>query len=347
MNAQIEAFAGRVGVGRACRAFGVPPRSWRHRRQAVEGRLPLRAPREPRRRPPPPWTLPEDERDRIRDLLCSPRFCDLAPAQVFNTLLDEGIYVCSESTMYRVLRADKLSSDRRRGHRRHRHAPPVLRATGPNQCWTWDISYLRGPSRRVWFYLYAVIDMYSRKIVAWCVDTVESDKTARRLIATACQREHVPADTLIVHSDRGAPMTSHTLADLFETLGVTRSLSRPRTSNDNPYSEATFKTIKYRPDYPDRFETIDDARSWMRRFVYWHNHVHYHSWIGGHHPAAVHDGTARHTTRARQAVLDAAYTANPARFHNRPPTATQPRAGAWINKPTIHTKPGETPATTT
>ena len=199
----------------------------------------------------------------------------------------------------------------------------------------------------MWFYAYVLIDMFSYKIVAWCVDAVESDKTARRLLEVAYRREGVSADVLTVHSDRGAPMTSHSLADLFETLGVTRSLSRPRTRGDNPYSEATFKTVKYRPDYPEYFETIDQARAWMRRFVYWHNHVHYHSGIGGHHPAAVHDHSAQHTTRARQAVLDAAYAANPARFHNRPPTATPPPAVAWTNnKPTIHTKTRETPATT-
>jgi putative transposase len=346
VNAQIETFAGRVGLGRACRAFGVSPRTWRHRRQAADGRLPARPASQPQPRPVPAWTLPAAERDRIRALLCSPRFCDLAPAQVFNTLLDQGVYLCSESTMYRILRAGSLSGERRRGHRRHRHAAPVLRATGPNQVWTWDISYLRGPARRQWFYLYAVIDMFSRKIVAWTVDTVESEVTARRLLDTAWRREGLTPDALTIHSDRGAPMTSHTLAELFETLGVTRSLSRPRTSNDNPYSEATFKTVKYRPDYPDRFETIGDVRAWMQAFVHWHNHIHYHSGIGGHHPAAVHDHSAQHTTRARQAVLDHAYAANPARFHNRPPTATPPPKVAWINKPTIHTETGTTPATT-
>ena len=333
-------------MDRACRAFGVVPRTWRHRRQAAQGRLPAPPPKPPPRpRPQPAWTIPPAERDRIRTVLCEPRFCDLAPAQVFNTLLDEGLYLCSESTMYRILRQHGLAGERRRGHRRHGHAAPVLRAMAPNQVWTWDISRLRGPQPRRWFYLYVVLDLFSRKIVAWTIDTVESDKVARNLIHTACRREGVERDTLTIHSDRGAQMTSTTIGELLETLGVTRSLSRPRTSNDNAFSEANFKTVKYRPDYPARFEGLDEARSWMRRFVHWYNHVHYHSGIGGLHPADVHDGTAADTVNHRQQVLDQAYAADPARFRGRRPVPAQPPAVAWINKPTIHTE-SATPAAT-
>ena len=181
-------------------------------------------------------------------MLCEERFADLAPAQVYATLLDEGRYLCSISTMYRILREHELVGERRRGHRRHGHGAPVVQADAPNQAWSWDISRLRGPAPRTWFYLYVVLDIFSRKIVGWSIDIVESDAVARRLIRRACEREGVDADTLTLHSDRGAQMTSTSMAELLEDLGVTRSLSRPRTK-DNPYSEANFKTAKYRPDY--------------------------------------------------------------------------------------------------
>lgn len=340
MSTAIATWAPRVGVERACRAFGVSPRTWNHRRQAADGRLPPRPSRasgEPRRLPE--WTLPPDERERVKAVLCSERFGDLAPAQVYSALLDEGTYLCSISTMYRILRDADLIRERRRGHRRAGHNIPRVQATGPNQVWSWDISRLRGPTARSWFYLYVLLDIYSRKIVAWSIDTVESDKVAENLIRTACRREGIDRDTLTLHSDRGAQMTGTTIAELLEDLGVTRSLSRPRTSNDNPYSEANFKTAKYRPDYPARFDSIDEARRWMRRFVHWYNHDHYHSGIGYLHPADVHAGTGPAVVAARQTVLDAAYQANPARFRHRPPVAATPPAEAWINKPTIQTKP--------
>lgn len=286
----------------------------------------------------PAWRIPDAERAHIKDVLCSDRFVDLAPAQIYATLLDDGIYLCSERTMYRILHEHDLVRERRRGHRRTNHNVPRVHATGPNQVWSWDITRLRGPRPRSWFYLYVVIDIFSRKIVAWSIDAAESDKTARRLIRTAAKREGINPDTLTLHSDRGPQMTGHTIAELLEDLGVTRSLSRPRTSNDNPYSEAQFKTAKYRPDYPDRFDSIDQARSWMRRFARWYNHEHYHSGIGYLHPADVHAGNADAVVAARQQVLDAAYTANPDRFRNQPPQAAQPPAEAWINKPTVQTK---------
>jgi len=341
MSDLIEAWAPRVGVARACGAFGVAERTYHHRKAATEGRV---APRPSRAKPPgeltlPSWRIPDTERQDIKDVLCSDRFGDLAPAQIYATLLDEGTYLCSERTMYRILAEYDLVGERRRGHRRRGHSPPRVHATGPNQVWSWDISRLRGPRPRQWFYLYVVLDIFSRKIVGWSIDTIESDKVAKRLIERSCQREGIDPEQLTLHSDRGAQMTSTTIAELLEDLGVTRSLSRPRTSNDNPYSEANFKTAKYRPDYPDRFESIDEARSWMRRFARWYNHDHYHSGVAYLHPADIHAGTAHHTIAARQAVLDAAYQANPERFRHRPPTAASPPTEAWINKPTVQTKP--------
>lgn len=337
---RIGQWASRVGTARACAAFGVAERTWYHRQAVAQGR---NRPRPSRAKPKDqhlavPWKIPDDERAEIKDLLCSERFGDLAPAQIYATLLDEGVYVCSERTMYRILHEHDLVRERRRGHRRSGHAPPRVHAEAPNQAWSWDITRLRGPVVRCWFYGYVVLDIFSRKIVAWTIDDVESDQTAKRLIDTACKREGIDPGRLILHSDRGPQMTSNTIAELLEDLGVTRSLSRPRTSNDNPYSEANFKTAKYRPDYPQRFDSIEHARTWMREFVAWYNHTHYHSAIAYLHPADLHAGRADQIIAARQAVLDAAYTANPDRFRHRPPVAKTPPTQAWINNPTVQTK---------
>jgi len=336
----IEVWTSRIGVEAACRAFGVSPRTWRHRRQGIEGRLGVR----PSRAKPSDelvlasWRIDDAERARIRAILCSEQFCDLAPAQIYATLLDAGVYLCSERTMYRILAEADLIGERRRGHARRCHAIPRLVAIAPNQVWSWDISRLRGPAVRVWFYFYVVLDIYSRKIVGWTIDAIESDKVAKRLIKAICAREGIPPDQLILHADRGAQMTSNTIAELLEDLGITRSFSRPRTSDDNPYSEAAFKTVKYRPDYPAHFESINDARTWMRQFVAWYNHHHYHSALGYLHPADVHASTTEPIITARQAVLDAAYVTHPERFRNNAPIAAEPPTEAWINKPDIQTK---------
>lgn len=339
MNTAADAWGPKVGETRACAAFAVSARTRRHRRQQAEGRA---APRPSRAsgcaRVLPAWRIPDAERDRIVALLCEPRFCDLAPAQIYHRLLDDGVYVCSIRQMYRLLNEKGLVRDRRRGHKRTAgYAAPQVHASGPNMAWSWDISRLAGPQPRVYFFLYLIIDVYSRKIVGWTIDTTESDKIARQLINTTAKREAINADTLVLHSDRGAQMTSLTVADLLEKLGVTRSLSRPRVSNDNPFSEAAFKTVKYRPDYPKRFENLGAARAWLRTFTGWYNTDHYHSGIGYHHPSDVHDGTATTTMAKRQTVLDAAYHAHPDRFRNKPPAAPPLPTDAWINKPTIQT----------
>jgi len=316
-------------------------RTWRHRRQKADDRLPAR----PSKARPveehlsAPWKISDADRERIRDVLCSDRFCDLAPAQIYATLLDNGVYLCSESTMYRVLREFGLVGERRRGHHRHTaYDPPRLLATAPDQVWSWDISRLVGPAPRVWFYLYVILDIWSRKIVGWTIVTDETAAVAKQLIKVTCKRNSIDKGQIKMHSDRGTQMTSTTIAELFEDLGVTRSLSRPRTSNDNAYSEANFKTVKYRPDYPARFDTVEDARTWMRQFVDWYNTIHYHSAIGYLHPADVHAGTHTDVIDQRQTVLDAAFAEHPARFRHRPPTAAGPPGQAWINEPTINTK---------
>lgn len=214
------------------------------------------------------------------------------------------------------------------------HAKPQVHADAPNQAWSWDISRLAGPGRRDWFYLYVLLDIFSRAIVGWCVEDAESDVLAEHLIATAATRQGIDRDQLVLHSDRGPQMTSMTVAELLDDLGVTRSLSRPRVSNDNPFSESNFKTAKYRPDYPARFDDLAHARAWGAKFVPWYNDVHYHSGVGLQHPADVHDGTAPGIRNDRQRVLDAAYAAHPERFTGAPTAPRLPKH-AWINAPTI------------
>jgi len=341
VTAGIETWTPKVGIARACRAHGMSPRTWRHRRQNAEDRLPKRPSkaRPVEEHDSVPWKIPGDDREQIRDVLCSERFCDLAPAQIYATLLDEAVYLCSESTMYRVLREFDLVGERRRGHHRSTsYDPPRLVAGGPNEVWSWGISRLVGPAPRVWFYLYVIIDIYSRAIVAWSIDEEETSTVAHRLISQACKRNNIDKGQVKLHSDRGTQMTSTTIAELLEDLGVTRSLSRPRTSNDNPYSEANFKTVKYRPHYPAKFDTINDARTWMADFVAWYNNEHYHSGIGYLHPVDVHNGTHHDVVVQRQHVLDTVFAEHPARFRHRPPVAAGPPGQAWINKPTINTK---------
>jgi putative transposase len=336
LDARVEAFAPKVGVARACAAFGVNERSFRHRRQRDEGRLRLRPPAAPGPRRPHPASLTAAEKDRIVEELCSERFVDLAPAQVYSTLLDEGVYLCSPRQMYRVLAERGLVRERRRGghQRRGVYGVPRLEADRPNRVWTWDITALRGPAKGVRYFLYTIIDIFSRKVVAWSIHDAESETHARRLIGEACRRHRVDRDQLVIHADRGAPMIAGTVAELLNELGVGKSHSRPRVSNDNPFIESHFKTLKYRPDYPDRFDSLTAARAWMRRFAHWYNHVHYHSGIGYLRPADLHDGNHTAIVEHRQAVLDAAAAAHPERFTSRPTPAKVPTK-AWINKPTI------------
>ena len=337
LAAQIGVFAPKVGVARAAAAFGLNPRTWRDRRQTADGRGRDRR-RPPRERRAPPSQLTDTEKDIVVAMLCEDRFADLAPAQVYATLLDEGRYLCSERTMYRVLAARGLVKQRRRGghQRAGSYGVPRLQATGPNQCWTWDITKLRGPVARQWFFLYAIVDIYSRKLVGWSIETRESEHLAKRLIATTCKRYGIDPGQLTIHADRGSPMIANSVADLLVGLGVKKSHSRPRVSNDNPFIESHFKTLKYRPDYPDRFGDIAAARAWMRRFEHWYNNAHYHSGIGYHRPANLHDGVHHTINERRQETLTRAYETRPDRF-TKPPTPPKTPTIAWINQPTIQT----------
>lgn len=329
----------RVGIELACQAFGIPPRTWRYHLQRRTGRLPLRESRASGlvRRTHPAKLSPVEEQ-AVLDALCEARFVDVGVSECWATLLDEGVYMCSQSTMHRVLRDHDLAGQRRQQSRRDRHARPRLVATAPNMVWVWDISRLPGPSKGIWFYLYAIWDLWSRKTVGWCVDIVETAEIAERLITVTCQREHVVRHQLIIHSDRGAQMTAGTITELYDMLGIRRSLSRPRVSNDNPHAEAGFKTLKYRPDWPARFATIDDAIAHCETFFGWYNNEHHHTGIGLLTPADRHAGNGTRINLARQTVLDSAYQQHPERFPNGHPVPPRQPARVWINPTELHTR---------
>lgn len=281
-------------------------------------------------RPTPPNALTGEERHEVLEILNSYRFADKAPPQVWATLLDEGLYLCSISTMYRLLRAEDGVRERRAQARHPARTIPELVADGPSQVFTWDITKLKGPGPGVVYDLYVMLDIYSRYVVGWRVEHRESAELAADFIATAVARNG--GKPRVVHADRGTSMTSNDVAALLVELQISRSHSRPKVSNDNPYSEAAFKTIKYCPAFPDRFGSLADARAFCEAFFTYYNHEHRHSGIGLHTPASVHFGTADQVRAQRAATLEAAYAANPRRFHSKPVPPSIP-AKAWINDP--------------
>jgi putative transposase len=280
----------------------------------------------------PPRALDAAERDRIVAVLDSERFCDLAPAQVWATLLDEGVYLSSVSTMYRLLRARAEVRERRRVARHPAAVKPELVATGPGQVWSWDITKLAGPHKWTWFHLYVILDVYSRYAVGWAVAARETAKLAEALIAECLTVEQIDRDQLTIHADRGTSMTSKPVALLLADLGVIKSHSRPHVSNDNPFSEAQFKTLKYSPAFPDRFTNLEHARAFTDGFFAHYNHQHRHSGLALLTPADVHHGRAGEIITARQHVLDTAYRAQPERFRTKPRAPRLPDT-VWINKP--------------
>ena len=315
-----------TSLKRACELLGANRSTIQRRR-----RPPKQGPPAPR--PAPPNKLTEAERQRILSVLRSAEFCDLAPAQVWARLLDDGVYLCSISTMYRLLRVAGENRERRRQRSHPARQKPELIATEPNQVWSWDITKLAGPERGIYYELFVIIDIYSRYVVAWTVANTETGELASKFIEDALDRQQIGRDQLTLHADRGSSMTSKPVAQLLVDLGVTRSHSRPSTSNDNPYSEAQFKTLKYCPAFPTRFGSIEDARVFCKAFFDHYNHVHRHCGIGLHTPASVHYGTANEVRAQRAATLDAAYAANPARFRHRPPAPPKLPTVAWINEP--------------
>lgn len=325
-----------MSVSLACQALGLS-RATLYRSQGER----VVSPSEPSRRPTPPRALSEAERQKALSVLHSERFVDTSPAAVVATLLDEGRHLCSERTLYRILSEHDEVKERRNQARHGAYTKPELLATGPNQVWSWDITKVKGPGRGVYNPLYVVLDIYSRYVVGWRLEHVESDKLAEDLLRTCCVREGIAPGQLTVHADRGPSMKSKAVSDLLYDLGVQKSHSRPYVSDDNPYSESQFKhalsaanvTLKYRPEMPERFSSIHEGRSLFRSLLGWYNQEHRHSGIAMLTPEMVHRGKAEEVLKGRQAVLDAAYARHPERYvKGRPRVAALPTS-VWINPP--------------
>ena len=280
-----------------------------------------------------PRELSTDETKAVLAVLHEDRFIDQSPGEVYATLLDEGIYLCSERTMYRVLAANLEVRERRNQLRHPKYAAPELLATGPNQLWSWDITKLLGPAKWTYFYLYVIIDVFSRYVVGWMVAPKESTALAKRLIGDSCRKQGIGRGQLTIHADRGTSMKSKPLALMLADLGITKTHSRPQVSNDNPFSEAQFKTLKYRPDFPKRFGCIQDSRSHCADFFPWYNVEHHHAGLGMLTPHDVHHGLAPQRVAQRGVVLQLAHQAHPERFVRGAPRLQELPTEVWINKP--------------
>ena len=281
----------------------------------------------------PGHALSITEREVVRATLNSERFMDQAPRQVYAALFEDGQYLCHWRTMYRILAAHAEVRERRRLRRHPVYQKPELLATAPNQVWSWAITALRGPSKWTSFPLYVVLDIYSRCVVGWMIAEVETSDLAGQLIAATAHRQAIQPDQLTLHADNGAPMRGKALSQLLVDLGIFKSHSRPHTSDDNPFSEAQFKTLKYRPDFPARFSDIEAARTWARGFFRWYNEEHYHSGLNLLTPASVHAGTAALIQQQRQTVMSTAYATHPARFRRGQPQVKGAPPAVWINPP--------------
>lgn len=320
----VSALGAEVGLVAACAALGVARATYyRHQAPAIP--------------PPPrkasPRALCPEERQAVLDVLHQPRFVDLAPAEVYATLLDEGRHLCSVRTMYRLLEEKQEVRERRNQLRHPNHPVPRVHATRPNQLWSWDITKLLGPAKWTYFYLYVVLDVFSRYVVGWMVATQESKALAMKLIRESCERQHIQPGQLTIHADRGAQMTAKNVALLMADLGVTKTHSRPHVSNDNPFSEAQFKTLKYRPNFPEQFGCLEDTRAFCADFFRWYNDEHHHHGLHLLTPRDVHSGLAEQRVAMRNDVLARAFAARPERFPNGKPMAHSAPTEVWINKP--------------
>jgi putative transposase len=328
MIATAETLGQTVNLAAACSALDVP-RSTLYRSRAPQ---PGAAPR-PRPLPTQRRALSADEKATVRSMLNSARFQDCAPREVYATLLEDDTYLCSVPTMYRILRETNEVRERRDQLRHPAYTKPELLATGPNQVWTWDITRLLGPAKWTYYYLYVVLDLFSRKVVGWMLAGREAAELAEQLVTETCVREGIPPDQLTLHADRGSPMIAKSLALLLTDLGVRDSHSRPHVSNDNPYSEAQFKTLKYHPTFPTFFGSLADARTWAQTFFTWYNDQHHHTGLSLLTPSVLHAGRAAQVQAQRQAVLQAAYAAHPERFAAGSPVPPALPTAAWINPP--------------
>ena len=321
-----EELAQLVGTAPACKSLGVS-RATFYRKKNVSTASKKDSPRRS------PRALRDEEKRTVLDTLHAERFVDKAPAEVYATLLDEGTYFCSIRTMYRILDAHSEVRERRNQLRHPEYQKPELLATAPNQVWSWDITKLLGPTKWTYFYLYVILDIYSRYAVGWLLASRESGELAQRFIRETLEKQPVNENQLTLHSDRGPSMKSHTVAQLLATLGVIKSHSRPHVSNDNPFSESQFKTLKYRPDFPKRFQSFEEALSLCREFFTWYNEQHHHWGLGLLTPATVHYDRTADVLAHRQDTLDTAYAAHPERFVTGKPKPLKVPKEVWINPP--------------
>lgn len=322
----VEALSQTMPVSQACELFGLSRSTlYRSRQPNVQAE---KAPR-----PKPARALSDEERTTVHNLLNSDRFADQSPYEVYATLLDEGNYHCSIRTLYRILHESEAVQERRDQLRHPHYTKPELLAIAPNQLWSWDIAKLRGPAPMHYYYLYVMIDVFSRYVVGWLLAQHESAQLAQQLVTESCRKQAIVPNQLTIHADRGAPMTAKPLAQLFIDLDIEPSHSRPYTPNDNPFSEAQFKTMKYRPDFPQRFEDYSQAHTWTKAFFDWYNNQHHHAALALLTPAMVHSGHAADILAKRQITLSNAYTLHPERFVHGPPVASPLPTAVWINPP--------------
>ena len=339
LDAAVGELTSIVGVRQACAAVGVGQADWYRRHRQTP------APPKPVAKPGvQPRALTDDERGEVRAVLNSADHVDEAPLTVYAKLLDDGKYLASPATMYRILRAHDEVRERRRQATHPAAKKPELIAESPNRVWSWDITKLAGPAKWTYFYLYVIIDIFSRYVPGWMLATAENARNAETLLADTITKQHIGDGHLTVHSDNGSPMIAKPVGFLLADLGVTKSHSRPHCSNDNPFSESQFRTMKYRPKFPDRFGCIEDAEAFCQTFFAWYNNEHRHSGIGFHTPSDVHHGRAEAIRTQRGIVLDRAYQLHPERFVRKPPTPPALPATVWINPPT-DTPDKETPPT--
>jgi putative transposase len=323
MNTVI-ALGNEVGIRTACNALDVSRAGfYRWIAPATEKAV----------RPAPPLALSLSERNNVLNILHEDRFIDKAPQEIYAKLLDEKKYVCSIRTMYRILEKEGELKERRNQLVRPHYTKPELLATAQNQLWSWDITKLKGPEKWTYYYLYVIIDIFSRYVVGWMVAHRELAVLAKKLIEETMKKQLIKPGQLVIHADRGSSMTSKQVAFLLADLGVTKSHSRPSVSNDNPYSESHFKKMKYRPDFPDRFGSIEDARIFCQSFFTWYNTEHYHSGIGLLTPEDVHYGRTDVIIKSREEVLEATFEKHPERFKGKMPKPMLLPGTVWINKP--------------
>jgi len=326
----VTVLAATIGVAAACDALGVPRASW-YRSQMPSAEASTHA--DSRVRSPAFRSLAANERETMLEVLHSERFIDKAPYEVYAALLDEGRYLCSIRTMYRVLQSADEVRERRNQRRHPNHTKPELLAEAPNQLWSWDITRLKAATKWSYYYLYVIMDVFSRYVVGWTLADAETGDLAKHLIAETCRKHEIEPGSLTIHADNGSPMKAKPVEMLLVDLGVTKSHSRPYKSNDNPFSEAQFRTLKYRPDFPERFGSTQDALAFCRSFFRWYNDQHYHTGLALLTPATVHYGNVRAVLERRQQALDAAYEANPQRFVRGRPLVASPPTQVWINRP--------------